>query len=341
MNRTTLRDPWDEDLSILSTENVNFAVETAGLGSRFTAATIDLTVQGLIVTLLLLAAYIGMAYLPPLEGWSRWTKALVAAFLGILLFIVLWGYYFLFEWLWDGQTPGKRWLGLRVMQTSGMPITVWAALTRNLIRVADFLPALYGVGALIAIFNPNNRRAGDLIAGTIVAREHHDATRKVLSISEAADNFLAQAGISIKAATGLDVPAAIGLATPQGLEKMTTDAKAASPGTLQDRSGPSLAAPSVAAPSIATEPVPAPPDANVAVLLLRLDNQDQELLQDFLSRRDKLPATARARLAASLAVRLCYKLQIAPPPATHTEPFLESLGTALRGSQGPLTQPLQ
>lgn len=331
MNRSALRDPWDEDLSILSAENVNFAVETAGLGSRFSAAVIDLTIQALILTLLLLGANIFIDYLS-LETWGRWARAIGLAALGLVLFVLLWGYYFLFEWLWDGQTPGKRWLGLRVMQTNGMPITLWAALTRNLLRIADFLPIFYGVGSLVAILNPNNRRAGDLVAGTIVAREQHAATRKVLSIDQAADNLLAQAGIAIKAATGVDVPAAVGLpAVGLPVAEATPSVSAtAATATMSAVSTP---------PTIA---IPAPePDANLAALQMRLNAQDQDLLFDFLARRSQLPAEARTRLGASLAIRLCHKLQMEPPPPLHTEPFLEYLATTLRGGQEPLIQPLQ
>ncbi|MDF2439633.1 MAG: hypothetical protein JWN98_617, partial [Abditibacteriota bacterium] len=191
-----MRDPWDENLAILSAENVNFSVETAGLGSRFAAAIIDLTIQGVVLALLSIAYAFLISYLPPLNTWNKWVLGVASGFSGLLIFAVIWGYYLAFEWLWDGQTPGKRWLNLRVMMSNGMPLTPWAALVRNLIRIADFLPVGYGIGALLAIVNPNNRRAGDIVAGTVVAREKHDASHHVLSIAQAADAFLAQAAAS-------------------------------------------------------------------------------------------------------------------------------------------------
>src|SRR4028119_2221389 len=165
------RTDWNDELDILSSENVSFAVETAGLGSRFGAALIDMTIQGFVIMLLLLFANWMSGYvLPLIKEWSAWGRALGGAFLILIGVTITHGYYFLFEWLWDGQTPGKRWLGLRVVQTSGMPITAWESLTRNLLRTVDFLPGLYGAGALVALINPLNRRIGDMVAGTLVAR---------------------------------------------------------------------------------------------------------------------------------------------------------------------------
>ncbi len=184
-----LRDPWSEDVSILSSENVRFGVETAGLESRFAAALIDILLQGLVIALIsILSAYLVSIW--DYGGWGELASQLAQAFFWLVIFAITWGYYFVFEWLWDGQTPGKRMLGLRVLHIDGMPLTPWGALVRNIVRVFDFLPLFYGAGALMALSNANNRRAGDLVAGTIVARERHDAERPVLSIAQAAEAFL-------------------------------------------------------------------------------------------------------------------------------------------------------
>jgi uncharacterized RDD family membrane protein YckC len=290
-----MRNPWDDDLEILSAENVNFAVETAGLGSRFAAATIDLTLQGLVMALVGIAGNLLLSYLPPLNTWGQFLIGTAQAFGALLLFAILWGYYFLFEWLWDGQTPGKRWLHLRVLMTSGMAITPWAALVRNLLRIADFLPLCYGIGAFIAVVNPNNRRAGDLVAGTIVARERHDVNREVLSISQAADAFLAQftaapASVTATVATPPAVPVA------------------------------SVASPSVQVLAAPLSPSTAPEEFG---LLRRLTEQDYDLARDFLVRRDKLDATTRTRLSHSIATQLANKLGQPLPAAPQTEAFLE------------------
>jgi uncharacterized RDD family membrane protein YckC len=185
------RDPWDDDIDILSAENVSFHIETAGLGSRFGAAVIDLLLQGAALGLGAIAANYLLDYLPQLDQTTQWVRVLLGAMGVLVIALISLGYSFFFEWLWDGQTPGKRWLGLRVMRTNGMPIGAWEAMIRSLMRSVDFLPVLYGLGALVALVNGNNRRIGDMVAGTVVARERHDAARAVLDIDSAADAFLA------------------------------------------------------------------------------------------------------------------------------------------------------
>jgi uncharacterized RDD family membrane protein YckC len=94
----------------------------------------------------------------------------------LLTFIVQWGYFVVFEWLWHGQTPGKRIVGIRVIDLQGTSISLGQATARNVLRVVDGLPLLvpdivpvmYGVGFLVAACNPEQRRLGDLAAGTLV-----------------------------------------------------------------------------------------------------------------------------------------------------------------------------
>ncbi len=96
----------------------------------------------------------------------------------VALFLIFAGYFIFFEWLWNGQTPGKKLLKLRVIREDGRPITLWEAMARNLLRIFDAVPGLvlpiYSVG-LIAIFvNRRDQRIGDLFAGTVVVRERGD-----------------------------------------------------------------------------------------------------------------------------------------------------------------------
>jgi uncharacterized RDD family membrane protein YckC len=86
----------------------------------------------------------------------------------LLLFVVFWGYPILFEVLRDGQTLGKRALGLRVVAASGAPVSWIASIVRNLMRTVDMLPICYGFGACAALADPRSRRLGDLVAGTLV-----------------------------------------------------------------------------------------------------------------------------------------------------------------------------
>ncbi|HEY7700125.1 MAG TPA: RDD family protein, partial [Vicinamibacteria bacterium] len=89
----------------------------------------------------------------------------------VVAFLLEWGYGCFFETWWNGQTPGKRVFGLRVIKTEGYAIGFYEAMTRNLLRAADFVPLFYAAGFLTAMANPRLQRIGDLVAGTMVVRE--------------------------------------------------------------------------------------------------------------------------------------------------------------------------
>lgn len=86
----------------------------------------------------------------------------------VFLFLVLWAYPVVCEAMFDGQTPGKRALELRVVSVDGAPVGWLAALVRNLLRVVDALPIGYGFGLLASLADPFGRRLGDMVAGTMV-----------------------------------------------------------------------------------------------------------------------------------------------------------------------------
>jgi hypothetical protein len=83
----------------------------------------------------------------------------------------MFGYFIVFEALWNGQTPGKRLLGLRVVRDGGYPIDFGASLIRNLIRVGEQIVGYYILATISALISPENKRLGDLAAGTIVVRD--------------------------------------------------------------------------------------------------------------------------------------------------------------------------
>ena len=88
----------------------------------------------------------------------------------LLTFAMSWSYFVLLEWLWQGQTIGKRMYGLRVIRDDGAPAGFLAVLIRNLLRLVDFLPAFYGLGLLTVIVTSRSQRLGDIAAGTYVVR---------------------------------------------------------------------------------------------------------------------------------------------------------------------------
>lgn len=111
-----------------------------------------------------------------IRGAVLWALAIGLALLGstgmgiymLALFVVFWLYPVLFEALNDGQTPGKRALGLRVINRNGTPVTWLASFLRNLLRSVDMLPLLYGFGLVACLADADARRLGDRVAGTLV-----------------------------------------------------------------------------------------------------------------------------------------------------------------------------
>ena len=98
----------------------------------------------------------------------------------ILLFGLEWLYPVVFELSRWGATPGKRALGLVVVMDNGLPITPAASLTRNLLRVADFLPFLYGFAVVCLLLRKDSKRLGDLAAATLVIHQTKEVRKLVL-----------------------------------------------------------------------------------------------------------------------------------------------------------------
>lgn len=163
--------PSDETLVIETPERVPLHFALASIGNRFIACAIDHTIQivglitlGIIFVIISNAADLGNR----LTSAPKWVQALLI----IIVFIVWNGYFALFEWIWSGQTPGKRWLKLRVIREDGRPISFFEAMIRNLIRVIDFIvPPFYSIGLVSVFATERDQRVGDLVAGTVVVRE--------------------------------------------------------------------------------------------------------------------------------------------------------------------------
>lgn len=152
---------------VLTPEYVEFTFVNAGLLSRFLALAIDAAVT--VAITVALGVFVWVLALLELAltkniGFS------VAAFFN-LQFVVHWGYFILLESVWAGQTVGKRAMGLRVIQESGVRVGFYQSVLRNLFRPMDLLPAFYLVGGAFTLFTESQQRLGDLVAGTIVVRE--------------------------------------------------------------------------------------------------------------------------------------------------------------------------
>ena len=161
------------DYLISTPENVDLHLELAGLGNRIWAALIDHAIIGAVLAIIV-AACLAVGFSVDKMDLPSDTKNMTYFFLlGIamlIMFVVNFGYFIIFEGVWQGQTPGKRVAGIRVIETNGQPIGWAAVFIRNLLRLIDGLPAMYP-GILPMLIDKNERRLGDFAAGTLVIRE--------------------------------------------------------------------------------------------------------------------------------------------------------------------------
>lgn len=135
-------------------EGIALSLRPAGLVPRVLAYGVDLGVRiGIYLAVTMLAL--------PFGGMGK-------ALLLVTYFLLEWFYPVLFELTRSGATPGKRMFGLQVVMDSGLPVTPAAAITRNLLRAADFFPFLYGFGVVSMLLRRDFKRLGDLAAGTLV-----------------------------------------------------------------------------------------------------------------------------------------------------------------------------
>jgi uncharacterized RDD family membrane protein YckC len=179
---------FGDQLNIDTPEQVELEFAVAGIGSRFVAVLLDHLIQlGVLTLLFILMAVVLDSIQVHVGRLGNWTLAVFIA----LNFLLIWGYFTLFEAFWNGQTVGKRVMKLRVIKDSGRQITFFEALSRNLLRFIDYMPALYLVG-VITMLCTRHQRLGDLAAGTIVVHERTDEQplligrgTTILAVSEA------------------------------------------------------------------------------------------------------------------------------------------------------------
>jgi uncharacterized RDD family membrane protein YckC len=166
-----------DQLNVETPELVELRFPVAGIGSRFLAQLADvLLIAGFYILLGIVIAMAARGTSGSSEASAAMTTAdkWFAAGLIFINFMLIWGYFSLFEGLWHGQTPGKRWMKLRVIKDSGRAITLFEAMARNLLRVVDSLPTLYLTGVITMLCNRSHKRLGDMVAGTIVVHERTD-----------------------------------------------------------------------------------------------------------------------------------------------------------------------
>jgi uncharacterized RDD family membrane protein YckC len=157
-----------DKLTIDTPEQIPLEFPLAGIGSRFLAVALDTLIQvfGYLVLVLVFSWFA-----PDLAKiWPKGTTWAMAILI-ILGFVIYSGYFALFETVWNGQTPGKRAVRIRVIKDSGRPISVYEAVARNVIRIVDQFPGIYAVGIISVFISSRNKRLGDFVAGTVVVHE--------------------------------------------------------------------------------------------------------------------------------------------------------------------------
>jgi uncharacterized RDD family membrane protein YckC len=174
----------EETLIIETPERVPLAFSLASIGNRFIAAAVDHLIQftAIIAALWLTLVLAGISLFDDSDNTAgsliadspKWAVAIMI----FALFLIFAGYFIVFEWLWNGQTPGKRLMKLRVIREDGRPITLWEAVARNLLRIFDAIPGflvpIYSLGLVSIFLSSRDQRFGDMFAGTVVIRERTD-----------------------------------------------------------------------------------------------------------------------------------------------------------------------
>jgi len=302
-----------EDRYVTSTpEGVSLSFVLAGLGSRASAYLIDIAIQ-IVVELIALVALSATA----LSATSTFVAIGVYA---LVSFVVMFGYFIIFETLDSGRNLGKRALGIRVTRVDGSGVNFRASLVRNLVRVLYLIPVFYLVDAWLILATKRNQRMGDLLAGTLVVRDRIGAVAAVSGGGWADPRLWSQThpiGPANGPAVGPPWPApAPGQLVSQGGEPQGWSPQWGPPGAPAWGGPP----PGWLPPELATWDVTAVTPADLVVV------------HAYLSRRFQYEPKARRDLAEDLARRLWPKVAGLNAPM-EPERFLEAV-VLVKSSRG-------
>jgi uncharacterized RDD family membrane protein YckC len=178
----------DRLYTVETPEQIELAYDIAGIGSRFLAALID----HILITMILSFSCIGLTIVAVQLDLGL-DESLVLGLFVLGVYLSLCAYFIFFETVWNGQTPGKRLVGLRMVRVGGRPLGFFGSAVRNFIRLADFLPILYGLGVMVMFIDKRSRRLGDIAAGCIAVRERKAMTLEALSAPTVAEQAVVAA----------------------------------------------------------------------------------------------------------------------------------------------------
>src|SRR3984957_15061440 len=203
--------PVGDQLNIDTPELVAIEMPLAGIGSRFIAILVDYLIWGSAFLIFFLLA---LVVIPAMSIFGRISANGAIGIALLIVFVMHWGYFALFEAFCNGRTPGKRVAKIRVIHQSGRGINFVESLARNLVRYVDSLPSFYAVG-IVAIFQSRrNQRLGDMVAGTLVVRDREvdsphwgqSASRTFTAPTLLAPSPIAPAGSSLTSPDSWDGP---------------------------------------------------------------------------------------------------------------------------------------
>ncbi len=160
-----------QDFDFIETpENVELQRRLAGIGSRFIAGFVDNALIFLLYLLLFFLLLVVGIHIEDNIGFSNAAEMWFVAVLILVAFLIYWGYFVLFEMWTNGQSPGKKYMKIRVVQTEGFGISFSSVVIRNLLRAVDAM-GIYAVAGITMFITKRIQRLGDLAAGTVVISE--------------------------------------------------------------------------------------------------------------------------------------------------------------------------
>ncbi|MBI5252272.1 MAG: RDD family protein [Desulfomonile tiedjei] len=198
-------------VTIETPDHLELQFQLAGIGVRFIAFLIDKAIQigtilGIVLFFSILLFFTGqMAQFVEFlakakKGVWQWLIAIGFLFYGIVMI----GYFLLFEYFWSGSTPGKRYQEIRVIRKDARPISFFDSAVRNILRFVDILAEVYPLGLIVMFLDSQNRRLGDLAAGTIVISEREARSPAVLDVASAASSADPELQTAVAAMTAED-----------------------------------------------------------------------------------------------------------------------------------------
>lgn len=163
-------------IKITTPENIEIEYRLAGLGARAAAAVIDMLIQAsAIIVILITLIALEIDPIELYEDHQGWVIGIVI----IVVWIIVYGYFIIFEMSMNGMTPGKKIFRLRTIRNNGQPMTIKHSVIRNLFRI---IIDLYGIGIVLMFFSKQHKRIGDRVASTIVVVEEKNEIPKVIEV---------------------------------------------------------------------------------------------------------------------------------------------------------------